>query len=385
MLPKDLSKWEAWSEFENSYEEAALKELKSRISEVKPEFLSELINEEILSPQFGAQLTKDLLPAIKSPIQRLEFIQNTLSTLDMWPDSWGETWHIEYLELMWAALEIIKAEDFPSQLLKKTLNNWLEDWNFVEVPVVITAILSIQSINSQIAHLVATKFLDCWKIPQITNIAITGTWKIGKTVRATADFEHVNDIKYQWLADGVPITGATTPSLKLLEEYAGKSISIEISGDRDLPELVEPNPLDLSSWSLDLLSPMIAILALLPATSDENRQKLLRISLSEEYSSYSYSFWEHVCAYLTTDRENGYWDPSLIWRLGFFMALPEDLPRLDSATTFSCLSFYWENLQSLSSLSADSDSTLDRRIAKLLMGNEFGSADLKKEIKAYLK
>lgn len=385
MLPKNLSKWEAWSEFEDTYDEVVLNELKNRINEVKPEFISELINEEILSPQFGAQLTHDLLPAIKSPIQRLEFIQNTLSTLDMWPDSLGETWHIEYLELMWAALEIVRAEEFASSLLKKTVNNWLQDWNFVEVPVVLTAILTIQSINSQIADLVASKFLDCWKIPQISNIAITGTWKIGKTVRATADFEHVTDIRYQWLADGLPIIGATAPSLKLLEEHAGKSISIEISGDRDLPELVEPNSLDLSSWSLDLLSPMTAILALLPTTSDENREKLLRITLSEEYSSYSYSFWEHVCAYLVTDRENGYWDPWLIWRLGFFMALPEDLPRLDSATAFSCLSFYWENLQSLSSLSADLDSALDRRILKLLMGNEFASADLKKKIKAYLK
>ena len=385
MLPKDLSKWEAWSGFEDAYDEEILNEIKNRINEVKPGFISEIINEEILSPNFGGQLTYDLLPAIKSPIQRLEFIQNTLSTLDMWPDSLGETWHIEYLELMWAAVEIVMAEEFSSSLLKKTLDNWLQDWNFVEVPVVITAILSIQSINNQIADLVASKFLKCWKIPRIDNIAIKGTWKIGKTVRATADFEHVTDIKYQWLADGLPIIGATDPSLKILEEYLGKSISIEISGERDLPTLVEPNPLDLSSWSLDLLSPMTAVLALLPTTSEEHREKLLRITLNEDYSSYSYSFWEHVCAYLTTDRENGYWDPSLIWRLGLFMALPKDLPRVDSATAFHCLSFFWENLESLSSLSADMESTLDSRILKLLLENEFASADLKKKIKAYIR
>ena len=64
------------------------------------------------------------------------------------------------------------------------------------------------------------------------NVTISGTAKQGQTLTAAntlADADGLGQISYQWLADGVTITGATGRSLTLAQAQVGKAISVQAS------------------------------------------------------------------------------------------------------------------------------------------------------------
>lgn len=60
---------------------------------------------------------------------------------------------------------------------------------------------------------------------------ITGTLAVGRTVTAKpGTWTSGTDFRYQWLANGKAITGATKATLKLTSAQAGKSISVRVAG-----------------------------------------------------------------------------------------------------------------------------------------------------------
>ena len=63
-------------------------------------------------------------------------------------------------------------------------------------------------------------------------VNISGTTKQGQTLTAShtlVDMNGLGTISYQWLADGVVISGATTSALKLTQEQVGKKITVKAS------------------------------------------------------------------------------------------------------------------------------------------------------------
>jgi len=72
-------------------------------------------------------------------------------------------------------------------------------------------------------------------MPAITSAVpkITGTAKVGQTLTAVAgSWTRGASFTYQWLANGAPISGATTSKLKLTNAHAGKKISVTVTGSK---------------------------------------------------------------------------------------------------------------------------------------------------------
>jgi hypothetical protein len=62
---------------------------------------------------------------------------------------------------------------------------------------------------------------------------VTGTTKVGKTLKATTSGWTKNTKKsYQWYANGKKIKGATKSSLKLTKAHAGKRITVKVTGKK---------------------------------------------------------------------------------------------------------------------------------------------------------
>jgi hypothetical protein len=62
---------------------------------------------------------------------------------------------------------------------------------------------------------------------------ISGTAKVGSTLKVTAHtWSPTATLKYQWLADGTPISGATSTAYKLPASKAGAVISVRVTGSK---------------------------------------------------------------------------------------------------------------------------------------------------------
>jgi surface antigen len=64
--------------------------------------------------------------------------------------------------------------------------------------------------------------------------SVTGTPKVGSTLNATAGMWSPSDVtlKYQWLRDGVIITGATKTSYTLTADDVGRAMTISVTGSK---------------------------------------------------------------------------------------------------------------------------------------------------------
>ena len=63
-------------------------------------------------------------------------------------------------------------------------------------------------------------------------VKITGTPKVGKTLKAVPGTTDGATVKYQWLANGKAIKKATKPSLKLTKALKGKKVSVKATYPR---------------------------------------------------------------------------------------------------------------------------------------------------------
>ncbi|WP_243060830.1 hypothetical protein [Nocardioides sp. SR21] len=70
-------------------------------------------------------------------------------------------------------------------------------------------------------------------VPVDGAVKITGTAKVGKTVKAVAGKTDGATVKYQWLSGGKAIKGATKPSLKLTKALKGKKVSVKATYSKD--------------------------------------------------------------------------------------------------------------------------------------------------------
>lgn len=70
-------------------------------------------------------------------------------------------------------------------------------------------------------------------VPVTGTVKITGTPKVGKTVKAAPGTTDGATVKYQWLSGGKAIKGATKPSLKLTKAMKGKKVSVKATYKKD--------------------------------------------------------------------------------------------------------------------------------------------------------
>lgn len=64
-------------------------------------------------------------------------------------------------------------------------------------------------------------------VPVTGTVKITGTPKVGKTLKAVPGTTDGATVKYQWLSGGKAIKGATKPSLKLTKAMKGKKVTVK--------------------------------------------------------------------------------------------------------------------------------------------------------------
>lgn len=70
-------------------------------------------------------------------------------------------------------------------------------------------------------------------VPVTGAVKITGTPKVGKTLKAVPGKTDGATVKYQWLAGGKAIKGATKPSLKMTKAMKGKKVSVKVTYSKD--------------------------------------------------------------------------------------------------------------------------------------------------------
>jgi hypothetical protein len=324
MLPRDLSDLDSWEGFEQSHTPQDLAELKARIGEIGPEHIRGLVDQNLVSLQFGAGLTSQLVSALENPVTRLEFLQHMISTARDWPDSHGDSFHVEYLELMWESIKIAKTLKLSSEELSDLLSSWLNDSTFLELPVALTAVVSLHPMEEVHSDAIASSFLECWEIG-------------GKS-------EHSNSF------------------------------------------LRDSNDWDIFEESLADLAPLIAVLTLNPSTKASNQEKLMRLTISSGYNDFAVAYWAYICAVLTTDREAGYFDPSAIWHNGFFAnGLPKNAPKFDPEGSYRCLLFFWENRNNLDLENYHGEQVTAPGVVNLLVSHPLITPELKKEALLYLE
>jgi hypothetical protein len=70
-------------------------------------------------------------------------------------------------------------------------------------------------------------------VPVTGKVKITGTPKVGKTLKAVPGSTDGAKVRYRWLAGGKAIKGATKPSLKLTKAMRGKKVSVKAKYSKD--------------------------------------------------------------------------------------------------------------------------------------------------------
>ena len=325
MLPKNLSDLDTWEGFEDSHSSEDLEDLEARVHEIDPGHIKTLVNQETFSLEFGARLTAQIIQAVENPVLKLEFLQHMISTAHEWPDAHGDSFHVEFLELMYRSIKIAQSLELSAAELNKVLKGWLNDSTFLEMPVVMTSVLALNTFEKAHSEAIVSSFLECWDLGAKTDPK-----------------SHVAVLK-------------------------------------------EENDWDLFEETLPDVAPLLAVLSLGPATTASSREKLLNLTTTSEYNDFSLAFWEYICAMLTTDRETGYWDPSVIWRLGFFAnGLPKNAPEFDLARSYECLKFFWENRHSLDLENSYGESLIAPGVINLLAHHPLITPQLQDEALAYL-
>lgn len=326
MLPKDLSDLDSWEGFEDSHTSVDFEDLEARVHELDPGQIRTLVDQETFSLEFGARLTAQVIQAVESPVVKLEFLQHMISTAQDWPDAHGDSFHVEFLELMYRAIKISQTLELSTAELSTVLRGWLNDWTFLKMPVVMTSVLALNPFEKVHSEAIVSSFLECWDI------------------------------------------GATSDA------------------KNHLTVLKEDNDWDLFEESLPDVAPLLALLSLSPATKASSREKLLQLTTNSGYNDFALAFWEYICAMLTTDREAGYWDPSVIWRNGFFTnGLPKNAPEFDLEGSYECLLFFWESRNSLDLENSYGESVTAPGVVNLLANHPLITPALKKETLHYLE
>jgi hypothetical protein len=173
-------------------------------------------------------------------------------------------------------------------------------------------------------------------------------WKTLEIVdERVKDSSHADEILEQFLSSErfwhqpivlTSIVALKKPSSEVLERFFSNFFNV---WDFDTQSLKEFNSLDLFSYELTGVAPLLAACVLSPNASLRDIHKLLEISTWEEDSEFGLYFWDYICAFVSRGEGSSFWCPNAAWREGFFEnGLWDYKPFLDSKLEVECLKYF---------------------------------------------
>lgn len=156
-LPADLNAWEEWPE------PLDVDALVGRIGELRLDTFREVIQEEVLDLLLDASFVATSRAAMEQePLQKLRWLQEPLLSPDYWPDTVGEGWHVEFLDLMWDCISVVTSLPEDPQCNSAFLSDLLADPDIWTCPVAPSALLAVQPLSPDSADRVLNTFLSAW-------------------------------------------------------------------------------------------------------------------------------------------------------------------------------------------------------------------------------
>ena len=156
-LPADLNSWEDWPE------PLDIDELVSRIGELSLGTFREVIQEEVLDLTVGAFIVATSRAEMeREPLQKLRWLQEPLLSPDYWPETVGEGWHVEFLELMWDCISVVTSLPEDPQRNAALLDELLADPDIWTCPLAPSALLAVQPLAPSSADRVLSAFSGAW-------------------------------------------------------------------------------------------------------------------------------------------------------------------------------------------------------------------------------
>ena len=156
-LPADLNSWEDWPE------SLDIDGLISRIGELSLGTFREVIQEEVLDLTVGAFIVATSRAELeREPLQKLRWLQEPMLSPDYWPETVGEGWHVEFLELMWDCMSVVTSLPEDPQRNAALLDELLADPDIWTCPVAPSALLAVQPLAPSSADRVLSTFSGAW-------------------------------------------------------------------------------------------------------------------------------------------------------------------------------------------------------------------------------
>ena len=146
----------------NPNEDLVYLKLMSRAREIKCSQLASLISEEIIPGPFAAELILGFIPLHSDVLLQLELLQIGMSTVHQWPDVNFDGFHVNFLNLMWATIELVDQKVRDSAHADGILEHLLNSDSFWNEPVVLTSIVALKKPSSENLDLLFSKFMSIW-------------------------------------------------------------------------------------------------------------------------------------------------------------------------------------------------------------------------------
>nr|WP_301539801.1 CHAP domain-containing protein [Nocardioides sp. zg-DK7169] len=150
----------------------------------------------------------------------------------------GSSGHVAYVEQVVSPTEIVVSEDswggdFHWRRITKTGTGW----------------------PSGFIHFIDTEIVN------VEPPRVTGTPAVGSTVSATAGrWQPAANLRYQWLADGKAVSGATTPSFAPPPALRGARLALEVTAQKagyTAASVVAPAPAPVAAGTLAAATPPV--------------------------------------------------------------------------------------------------------------------------------
>lgn len=157
--PDDINDWEAWPE------QAGLDwidGLLAHLDELTVEAFKEALLEEILTSDDAIIIANAASEHWGDVVVKLQWLQEPLYNSGLWPEYWGDGFHMDYLELMWKITELTGTHLQDPESASAVLDELMQDddiWHYAVGP---AAILAQHPVNADSVNTILRTFISYW-------------------------------------------------------------------------------------------------------------------------------------------------------------------------------------------------------------------------------
>lgn len=259
--PSDINNYAEWpEEVDADYLIDHISSL--TVSTFKSALLDEVFDADdtVAVAKAGGESSPDL-------VTRIQWLQEPLYNPSLWPESWGDGWHEDFLDLMWSIIGLSESTELDEEKATEAVLTLMKDDDIWHCPVGPAAIIAQRPVLSAAVDSVLQTFTDAWDIP-----------------------------------DGEP------------PRYRG-SRAIDCDGDA-IPSSAPLLAISCLHPNADL--DLVRLTARICSETEDGGV------------NFCVAFWEYVTGCLLPNRSDGdWWCPVVWWRDGFFAnGLPADCPPI---------------------------------------------------------